>query len=99
MAKVSMDSTIVAVRDQVSSPVNDEAVILQLQAGTYYGVNNVGAVIWRLVQQPRRIAEIERALLEEFAVEEERCRRDLLLFLDALADAELIEVQDGAASP
>ncbi len=98
MATISIDSTIVAVRDQVSSPVNEEAVILQLQRGTYYGVNDVGAVIWNLVQQPRRVGEIERELMAQFDVGAEQCRSDLFLFLEALAEAELIEVRDVAGA-
>jgi Coenzyme PQQ synthesis protein D (PqqD) len=49
---VSLESTVVAAAEQVSSEIGEEVAILDLKAGTYYGLDAVGARIWELIQEP-----------------------------------------------
>jgi hypothetical protein len=74
--------------------LGEEAAILGLKAGMYYGLNAPGARIWSLVQEPRPVSEIRDVLLSEYDVEPDRCERDLLTLLQRLADEGLIEVKD-----
>lgn len=94
---ISKQSTIVAVKDQMSADLKGEAVILNCANGVYYGLNEVGNVIWAFVQEPRRVAEITAKIEDEFDVAPDVCERDVLALLAQLADAGLIEVR-GAAS-
>lgn len=98
---LSGQTIVAAVPDQVSSDLGGEAVILHLKDGTYYGLNEVGARVWSLIQQPRRVAAIVAALLGEYEVEPAECERDLLALLGDLAAHELIEVgyAPGASVP
>jgi hypothetical protein len=84
----------VAVRDQVSCELQEEAAILHLGSGVYYGLNRTGAWLWDLIQVPRTVAEIEAALVQKFDVEPERGARDLYALLADLARAQLIDVRD-----
>jgi hypothetical protein len=93
---VSESSIVVAAEDQVSSDLGGEVAILDLKAGVYYGLDEVGARIWSLIEKPRRVGEIRDVLVDEYDVAPDRCERDLLALLQKLADAELIEVDDGA---
>lgn len=90
---MTLETTIVAIPDQVSSDLQGEAVILSLRDGVYYGLNEVGARIWNLIQQPIAVRAICATLLEEFDVEPDRCERDVLALLGDLAAHNLIEVQ------
>jgi hypothetical protein len=90
---VSGHSTVVAARDQVSSDLGKEVAILDLKAGVYYGLDDVAARIWNLIQEPRTVNEIRDILLEEYEVEPERCERDLLALLERLAAEGLIEAK------
>ena len=60
---------IVAVADQASVDLDDEAAILNLKTGVYFGLNEVAARIWRLIQTPHTVGEIRAAVLDEFDVE------------------------------
>jgi hypothetical protein len=91
---VSLDSVVAASKNQVSSDLGGEAAILDLEAGVYYGLDEVGARIWELIQEPRSAREVRDALLAEYDVEPERCERDVLALLQELADAGLVEVRD-----
>jgi Coenzyme PQQ synthesis protein D (PqqD) len=90
---LSGSSKVVLARDQVSSDLAGEAVVLSLTSGVYYGLDAVGARIWNLMQEPRTVYSIRDAILEEFEVEADRCERDLLAFLQRLAAEGLIEIQ------
>lgn len=96
--RVLGDSSIVAAKEQVSSDLAGEAVILNLKSGKYYGLNEVGARIWNLLQEPRTLNEIRNVILEEYEVESEHCDRDLLNLLKELAAEGLIEVRDETAA-
>lgn len=85
-------SIVVAVKDQISSDLAGEAVILNLKSGVYFGLNEVGAKIWSLIQQPKFVQDLRDALLAEYDVEPEVCDRDLLQLLQDLKAADLIEV-------
>lgn len=91
-------SSIVAAKEQVSSDLAGEAVILNLKSGKYYGLNAVGARIWNLIQEPRTLNDIRNVILEEYEVEPERCDRELLILLQELAAEGLIEVRDETAA-
>ena len=89
-------SVVVATKDQVSSDLAGEAIVLSLRTAMYYGLDQVGARIWELVREPTRVADIRDAIASEYDVELERCERDVLDLLRQLATEGLIEVRDGA---
>jgi hypothetical protein len=88
-------STITVSADQVSSQLGEEAVILNVKTGVYYGLNEVGARIWSLIQEPVRFDAIVQTLLEEYDVEASQCEDDVRTLLQELMAAKLIEVGDG----
>lgn len=92
--RVTEYSSIVATKNQVSSDLGGEAVILDLKSGVYYGLNNVGTRIWNLLQEPKTINEIKDAILEEYEVEPNCCQHELLSLLQELLAVGLIEVSD-----
>jgi hypothetical protein len=96
---VSIDSVVTAEREQLSSNLAGEAVILDLKAGVYYGLNAVGARIWSLLQRPRPVHEIRYALLQEYEAGSAQCEADLLAALGDMAAAGLIRVQGSAPVP
>ncbi len=92
--RLSVSSRVVATRDQVSSDLGGEVAILHIGAGTYYGLDAVGARIWGLIQKPRTVEEIRDVLVDEYEVRPDRCESDLIALLQRLASEGLIEVRD-----
>jgi len=95
MSRVTQQSAVVASSRQVSSDLGGEAVILHLESGVYYGLNEVGAAIWALLREPKAVGEIEQAILTEFDVDAERCQKDVIALLRQFEADGLIEVLDG----
>jgi hypothetical protein len=91
---ITKSSTVSAAPGQVSSTVEGEAVILNVQTGVYYGLNPVGAWVWEQLQTPKTVARVLEDLVAEFDVDEERGETDLMALLDDLAGASLIEVKE-----
>ena len=87
------ESTVVVAPDVLSTPLGSEQVMLNLRDGTYYGLDEVGSEIWRLVQQPIRVSEICDAILDAYEVDPERCGEDVIRLLGELMQRGLIELR------
>lgn len=98
MSAISKDTTVVAIKEQVSCVVGEEAVILHLKDGTYYGLNAVGATVWNLIQQPRTVAELRESVLREYKVERAQCEQDLARLLRELAEAGSVSLRDSSSA-
>lgn len=95
---ISITSTVVASSRQVSTEVEGESVLLNFDEGVYYGLDQVGARVWQLLQAPVTPAEIRDSIVAEYEVEPERCGADIQELLEELRAAGLIEVGDGDSS-
>jgi hypothetical protein len=90
--KITLNSIVGVTKDQVSADLSGEAAILNLKSGVYFGLNAVGASIWKLIQEPRIVNEIRDMLVQEYDVDPDHCEKDLLALLEELLFKELIEV-------
>ena len=91
---LSLNSVVEATRQQVSSDLADELVILNVANGRYFGLDSVGAQIWRLIQEPQSVRGIRDHILDEYDVAADQCERDVLALLEDLEAAGLIEVRN-----
>ena len=94
--RLTLQSTVVASQDQVSSDLAGETVLLSMTTAHYYGFEGVGSRIWELVSEPIIVSDVCAAIAKEYEVAPERCEADVLDFLHTLADKGLIEVRGGA---
>lgn len=81
--------------DQVAADMGDEAIVLNLKSGVYYGTQQIGVRIWSLLDEPHTVEAIRDAIVQEFEVDSERCERDVLAFLGQMELAGLLEIHDG----
>jgi hypothetical protein len=80
--------------DHVSCKLSGETVMLQMRSGIYYAADEIGSRIWSLLDEPRTVGEIQKAILAEYCVDPERCGHDLMQFVEKLESAGLIEVRN-----
>ena len=80
--------------DQLSCDLDGEAAILQVATGQYFGLNEVGALVWECLENASSVGKLHQALLDAYEVESERCRSDLESLLMELADSGLVEIRD-----
>jgi hypothetical protein len=91
---ISKESIVVVAPDQVSSELVDESVILNLKTGMYYGLNEVGASVWQLLQQPKTVADICNAIGQDYEVETTQCEADVFALLQDMIEAQLVVIKD-----
>ena len=90
---LSIDAVVVASPQQVSCDIADEAVLLSMSDGEYYGLNEVAASIWKLVQHPRTVAEVRDALLAEYyEIDSAQCEEAVVTFLNEMIALNLVTV-------
>ncbi len=82
--------TLVASRDHVASQSRGELTILSVSTGEYYGLDEVGARVWSLLQEPRTFDELQATLLAEYAVDPAQMKADLSELLSRLQERGLI---------
>jgi hypothetical protein len=78
--------------DSISTELKGETVILDVKTGVYSGLNEVGTVVWCLLENHVTFADIREKILADFEVTSEVCSDNLLSFLKELVDNKLIEV-------
>lgn len=93
---LSSSTSIVAAKETVFSDLGGEVAILDLRTGQYFGLNAVGAFVWQLLQSPRTLQEICRAVEGSFEVEPERCAVDVMNLVGELHEAGLVDLGEEA---
>jgi hypothetical protein len=74
----------------MSRQVGDETVLLDLESGTYFGLDSVGKRIWESVGEGLTLAEIASVIVSEFEVDEATAQSDVLDFADDLLQRGLL---------
>lgn len=73
--------------------VGDEAVVLELESGRYFGMDPVGARMWQLLVTRQSLAEVRTALCDEFDAPSEQLERDLVDFVATLQARGLLQLE------
>lgn len=78
---------------QIASKVGGEIVILNHNKGAYYGLDEVGALVWNnLEEEPKTLEALCNAVLSEYNIDQETCQEDVELLLEDLISEKLVEV-------
>lgn len=75
----------------ISSDLEKETVMLDIDQGKYFGLDVIGARIWQLIEQPTQISAIIATILDEYDVDPKVCENDVTDFLNQMIDLQLIE--------
>lgn len=84
------DSLPVPVEDVKTIIVDDTVVLVDQRSGQYFGLNEIGATIWRLLAVGNEEDAIIQALLKEYDVDEGVVVEDLQRICHELAEAGLV---------
>jgi len=76
---------------QVSCKLDEEVAILNLERSVYFGLQGVGAHIWRTLENPVSVDDVCASVSEAFDVSAARCRGDVEKFLGELQEVGLVE--------
>jgi len=74
----------------VESRIDGEAVLMQIDRGSFHGLKKSGLAIWELIDGQRDRAAIISALMARYDVSRERCESDVDRFLERMREAGLV---------
>ena len=90
---ISLDNQVAIHQDAVFRELDGEAVIQQLEAGMYFGLDPVGTRLWQLIETHGQLRPVLEAALQEFDVPPDVLERDLIELVSRLSEKELVVVQ------
>ena len=72
--------------------LRDELVLMHLDTGAYYSLNETGVIIWQGIVDERPHEDIVNDMSEMFDVDRETIARDFERIVNELADQGLVEL-------
>ena len=83
----------------LSRKLDDEMVLLNLDSGEYFGLNDTGTRVWELLADGRSRQEVINCLTEEFEVAAEDASGHVATLCDELLEAGLLKRAGAVATP
>ena len=85
------DTTVLSRREGLmTADMNGSAVMMDIMSGKYYNLGEVGGRIWEMLEEPMTLGNLVQKLTAEYDVSAERCRSDMLPFLNTLIERGLL---------
>lgn len=89
---IPFDAELSIVGDPVFTEIPGETVILDERSGRYFGLDDVGTFVWRLLRQTTTLRSLVAAVTEEYDVAADVCEEDLRALLGDLRSADLVAI-------
>jgi hypothetical protein len=84
--QLTLDSTIAVSGDAVFREIDGEAVVLNVETGMYYGLDEVGTYVWLAVEPKGTLRQALGRVLERYEADAGEVERDLLELASGLID-------------
>ena len=81
---MNLDSKLTVPPQVISRLVGDETVLLDLESGLYFGLDNVGQYIWEAVSAGKNLGEASDAVVSEYSVDKVQAEADVIEFASTL---------------
>ncbi|MCD6352720.1 MAG: PqqD family protein [Proteobacteria bacterium] len=83
--------------------VEEDSVLLNLDTGYYYTLNEVGRFLWESLDGKKELSAIHKEILDHYDVDPETAKSDILELIDNLLKEGLVEIhespEEGLSSP
>ena len=89
---MDLTSTITRADTCMVAPMDNELVVVSLASNEYVAIDEIGRVIWDMLETPQRVDAICKVLADKYAATPEQIQEDVLPFLQELQKVSLIEV-------
>ena len=89
---INLDTVINKNLEIDDTDLDGEKVMMNLDKGEYFMMNEVGSRIWEIISEPINVKDIINTLRNEYEVDEETCKDTVIEFLGRLNNADLISI-------
>lgn len=87
-------SVVTRSKDILFSNLDAELLAIDSHSGYVYSLNETAGRIWDMLSEPCMVIDICSRVCAEFSVEQTVCLNEILLLLQGLCKAGLVQVQD-----
>ena len=77
--------------DHVSAPLEEWLVMMDIDAGKYYLLDDIASFVWTRLAAPTSVGELVDELCSRYDVAPARCEADILPFLTELHEKGLVQ--------
>ena len=81
------------VQNLLSTELDQEMVLMSIDAGAYYGLEGPARTIWNILETPVTFSTLVQRLVAEYNVGPEKCAADLQDFLGKMEREGLLRVE------
>jgi hypothetical protein len=90
MKTVGLDDTVAIHDDTLARAVDGEMVLVSLASGRYFGLDEIGTLLWEGVEAGRSLRDVHADIVAAFEVDAATAERDLLHLVGELIEARLL---------
>lgn len=91
---VNLSATVVRTDQALAAEVDGELVLMSVEQGLYFGLDPIGADIWRRIETPVRVSDLCAGLAADYDGDPLQIEHDVLALLSRMADRKLVAVTE-----
>lgn len=76
----------------VQAKIDGQTVMMSIENGDYYGLEDTSNRIWELLESPKTIATLCHQLTQEFEVSDEQCFTDVVNFVKQMNEHDIVSL-------
>ncbi|MEE9344908.1 MAG: lasso peptide biosynthesis PqqD family chaperone [Methylococcales bacterium] len=88
--KITTNTIIQRNHEIIYNDMDGETVMMDIEQGTYYGLDSTATRIWELLDQALSVEQLCQQLCRKYAVSEADCLNETLTFLEEMAQHHVI---------
>jgi len=93
MHRFTSETRLSRTQDLISTELDEETVLMSIDAGAYYGLKGPAQTIWNNLETPLTFSALVERLVKEYSVSQETCSEDLQQFLAKMEQEGLLHVE------
>lgn len=92
MTKITSDTMVQHSDAFVTATVDDALVMMSMEKGAYYGLDEIGSQIWTQLAEPTRVVALCEALAARYEAPAAQIEADVKAFLQELLDEGMVQI-------
>jgi hypothetical protein len=93
MRRFSPGDRLFRAKDMLSTELDQETVLMSIDAGAYFGLAGPARSIWEKLEKPLTFSDLVDQLVVEYNITPEACAEDLQGFLGQMEEEGLLRVE------
>jgi len=89
---ITPDTRVTQRKDLPNVELDGEIALMNVEKGSYYGLDKIGSRIWAIMAEQITVKEIVDILLQEYEVSPEICENDVMELIKQLNERGLVNL-------